>query len=195
MHNQTNDNLDYTQNDKRYINRLVSGLPQWVITAVFIIMVVSAICTITPIDNWLKDHAPVVIALINTVGMIMMYFAAMRGMKRLYHPLTAWWIVVIALNIVSFFAIFFEAAFPEVSFVIACVLPLCYLPLGALMIIWYRGLLQYLGIWMIVRILILFLLPIAWWLILRDDHSLYLMDAIVVIIEFIYAWLFYRILR
>lgn len=87
MHNQTNDNLDYTQNDKRYINRLVSGLPQWVITAVFIIMVVSAICTITPIDNWLKDHAPVVIALINTVGMIMMYFAAMRGMKRLYHPL------------------------------------------------------------------------------------------------------------
>ena len=195
MHNQTNDNLEYTQNDKRYINRLASGLPQWVITAAFIIMVVAAICTITPIDQWLKDHAPEVIASINTVGMITMYYAAMRGMKRLYHPLTAWWIVVIALNIVSFFAIFIEAAFPEVSFIIACVLPLCYLPLGALIIIWYRGQLQQLGIWMIVRTLVIFLLPIAWWLILRDDQSLYLMDAIIVIIELIYAWLFYRILR
>ena len=195
MHNQTNDNLEYTQNEKRYINRLASGLPQWVITAAFIIMVVAAICTITQIDSWCKEHVPLVFALVNTVGMVMMYFAAMRGMKRLYHPLTAWWIVVIALNIVSFFAIFFEAAFPEVSFIIACVLPLCYLPLGALIIIWYRGQLQQLGIWMIVRTLVIFLLPIAWWLILRDDHSLYLMDAIIVIIELIYAWLFYRILR
>ena len=195
MHNQANDNLDYTQNEKRYINHLASGLPQWVITAAFLIMVVAAICTITAIDGWLKSHAAVAKALINTVGMVTMYFAAMRGMKRLYHPLTAWWIVVIVLNIVSFFAIFFEASFPEVSFVIACVLPLCYLPLGALMIIWYRGLLQKLGIWMIVRILILFLLPIAWWLILKDDQSIYLMDAIIVIIELIYAWLFYRILR
>lgn len=194
MHNQTNDNLEYTQNDKRYINRLASGLPQWVITVAFIIMVVAAICTITPIDGWLKDHAPEVIASINTVGMVMMYYATMRGMKRLYHPLTAWWIVVIALNIVSFFAIFFEAAFPEVSFIIACALPLCYLPLGALIIIWYRGQLQQLGIWMIVRILVIFLLPIAWFM-LGGGHSLYLMDAIIVIIELIYAWLFYRILR
>ncbi len=194
MHNQTNDNLEYTQNDKRYINRLASSLPQWVITTAFIIMVVAAICTITPIDQWLKDHAPEVIASINTVGMITMYYAAMRGMKRLYHPLTAWWIVVIALNIISFFAIFIEAAFPEVSFIIACALPLCYLPLGALIIIWYHGQLQQLGIWMIVRILVIFLLPIAWFM-LGGDQSLYLMDAIIVIIELIYAWLFYRILR
>ena len=194
MHNQINDNLDYTRDDKRYINHLTSGLPQWVITVAFLIMVVAAICTITQIDSWCKEHVPLVIALVNTVGMVTMYFAAMRGMKRLYHPLTAWWIVVIALNIVSFFAIFFEAAFPEVSFIVACALPLCYLPLGALIIIWYRGQLQQLGIWMIVRILIIFLLPIAWFM-LGSDLSLYLMDAIIVIIELIYAWQFYRLLR
>ena len=194
MHNQANDNLDYTQNDKRYINRLASGLPQWVIMAAFLIMVVAAICTITSIDGWLKKNAAVVIALINTVGMITMYYATMRGMKRLYHSLTAWWIVVLVMNIVSFFAIFVEAALPVVSFISACVLPLCYLPLGALIIIWYRGQLQHLGIWMIVRILVYFLLPIAWFM-LGGGQSLYLMDAIIVIIEIIYAWQFYRLLR
>ena len=194
MDNYTNDNLDYTQNDKRYINRLASGLPQWVIMAAFLIMVVAAICTITSIDGWLKSHAAVVIALINTVGMVMMYYAAMRGMKRLYHPLTAWWIVILVMNIVSFFAIFVEAALPEVSYISACALPLCYLPLGAMIVIWYRGQLQHLGIWMIVRILVNFLLPIAWFM-LGGGQSLYLMDAIIVIIEIIYAWQFYRLLR
>ena len=194
MLNHTNDNLDYTQNDKRYINRLASGLPQWVIMVAFLIMVVAAICTITAIDGWLKSHAAVAIALINTVGMVTMYFAAMRGMKRLYHPLTAWWIVILVMNIVSFFAIFVEAALPEVSYISACALPLCYLPLGALIVTWYRGQLQHLGIWMIVRILVYFLLPVAWFM-LGGGESLYLMDAIIVIIELIYAWQFYRLLR
>ena len=189
-----NDNLDYTQNDNRNINHLDSGLPRWVITAAFIIMVVAAFCTITQIDLWLKEHAPIAIALINTVGMVTMYYATMRGMKRLYHPLTALWIIVLALNIISFISILIEAALPEVSFITACALPLAYLPLGALIIIWYRGRLQQVGIWMIVRILIIFLLPIAWFM-LGSDLSLYLMDAIIVIIELIYAWQFYRLLR
>ncbi len=83
---------------------------------------------------------------------------------------------------------------PEVSFVVACALPLCYLPLGALIIIWYRGLLQRLGIWMIVRILVIFLLPIAWYM-LGIGLSDITLDAIIVIIELIYAWQFYRLLR
>ena len=194
MHSQTDDNFDYTRNDKRIINHLTSGLPQWVIIAAFIIMVAAAICTITQIDSWFKEHASVAIALINTVGMVTMYYATMRGMKRLYHPLTALWIIVIALNIVSFVAILFEEALPEVSFVVACALPLCYLPLGALIIIWYRGLLQRLGIWMIVRILVIFLLPIAWYM-LGIGLSDITLDAIIVIIELIYAWQFYRLLR
>ena len=194
MHSQTDDNFDYTQNDKRIINHLTSGLPQWVIIAAFIIMVAAAICTITQIDRWFKEHASVAIALINTVGMVTMYYATMRGMKRLYHPLSALWIIVIALNIVSFVAILFEEALPEVSFVVACALPLCYLPLGALIIIWYRGLLQRLGIWMIVRILVIFLLPIAWYM-LGIGLSDITLDAIIVIIELIYAWQFYRLLR
>ena len=194
MHSQTDDNFDYTRNDKRIINHLTSGLPQWVIIAAFIIMVAAAICTITQIDSWFKEHASVAIALINTVGMVTMYYATMRGMKRLYHPLSALWIIVIALNIISFVAIMFEEALPEVSFVVACALPLCYLPLGALIIIWYRGLLQRLGIWMIVRILVIFLLPIAWYM-LGIGLSDITLDAIIVIIELIYAWQFYRLLR
>ena len=194
MHNQTDDNFDYTRDDKRIISHLTSGLPQWVIMAAFIIMVAAAICTITQIDSWFKEHASVAIALINTVGMVTMYYATMRGMKRLYHPLSALWIIVIALNIISFVAIMFEEALPEVSFVVACALPLCYLPLGALIIIWYRGLLQRLGIWMIVRILVIFLLPIAWYM-LGIGLSDIILDAIIVIIELIYAWQFYRLLR
>ncbi len=99
------------------------------------------------------------------------------------------------LNIISFFFILFEAALPEVSFVVACVLPLAYLPLGALIIIWYRGLLQQVGIWMIVRILVSFLLPIAWYMTLGAALGNLIMDAIIVIIELIYAWQFYRLLR
>lgn len=194
MHSQTDDNFDYTRDDKRIISHLTSGLPQWVIIAAFIIMVAAAVCTITQIDRWFNEHASVAIALINTVGMVTMYYATMRGMKRLYHPLSALWIIVIALNIVSFVAILFEEALPEVSFVVACALPLCYLPLGALIIIWYRGLLQRLGIWMIVRILVIFLLPIAWYM-LGIGLSDITLDAIIVIIELIYAWQFYRLLR
>ena len=189
-----NDNLDYTQSALRNINHLDSGLPKWVITAAFVIMVVAAVCTVTPVDHWMKEHASLGIALINTVGMVAMYYAAMRGMKRLYHPLTALWIIVLVLNIVSFISILFEAALPEVSFIIACALPLAYLPLGALIIIWYRGRLQQVGIWMIVRILVVFLLPIAWYLLGIGLDDLF-MDAIIVIIELIYAWQFYRLLR
>ena len=189
-----NDNLDYTQSALRNIRHLDSGLPKWVITAAFVIMVVAAVCTVTPIDHWMKEHASLGIALINTVGMVAMYYAAMRGMKRLYHPLTALWIIVLVLNIVSFISILFEAALPEVSFIIACALPLAYLPLGALIIIWYRGRLQQVGIWMIVRILVVFLLPIAWYLLGIGLDDLF-MDAVIVIIELIYAWQFYRLLR
>ena len=195
MNKTANDNLDYTQSALRNINHLDSGLPRWVITAAFVVMVVAAICTITAIDSWLKEHVPVVIAFINTVGMVTMYYATMRGMKRLYHPLTALWMIVLVLNIISFISILFESALPEVSFITACALPLAYLPLGALIIIWYRGRLQQVGIWMIVRILVIFLLPIAWYIILGFGLGNLLLDAIILIIELIYAWQFYRLLR
>ena len=194
MDKTVNDNLGYTQSSLRNVNHLDSGLPKWVITAAFFIMVVAAICTISEIDLWLKEYAPGAIALINTVGMVTMYYATMRGMKRLYHPLTALWIIVLALNIISFISILFESALPEVSFITACALPLAYLPLGALIIIWYRGQMQQLGIWMIVRILVVFLLPIAWFMLNISLNDLF-MDAIIVIIELIYAYQFYRLLR
>lgn len=194
MSTTTNNNLDYTQSTLRNINHLTSGLPQWVITVAFIIMVAAAICTITQIDYWLKEHASAVIALINTVGMVIMYYATMRGMKRLYHPLTALWIIVLVLNIIGFFAIFFETALPEASFITACALPLAYLPLGTLITIWYRGRMQQVGIWMIVRILVDFFLPIAWYMLGIGLNDIFL-DSIIVVTELIYAWQFYRLLR
>lgn len=194
MSTTTNNNLDYTQSTLRNINHLTSGLPQWVITVAFIIMVAAAICTITQIDYWLKEHASVVIALINTVGMVIMYYATMRGMKRLYHPLTALWIIVLVLNIISFISILIEPALPEVSFITACALPLAYLPLGTLITIWYRGRMQQVGIWMIVRILVDFFLPIAWYMLGIGLNDIFL-DSIIVVTELIYAWQFYRLLR
>lgn len=193
MSTTTNNNLDYTQSTLRNINHLTSGLPQWVITVAFIIMVAAAICTITQIDYWLKEHASVVIALINTVGMVIMYYATMRGMKRLYHPLTALWIIVLVLNIISFISILIEPALPEVSFITACALPLAYLPLGTLITIWYRGRMQQVGIWMIVRILVDFFLPIAWYM-LGIGLNVIFLDSIIVVTELIYAWQFYRLL-
>ena len=194
MSTTTNNNLDYTQSTLRNINHLTSGLPQWVITVAFIIMVAATICTITQIDLWLKEHASAVIAIINTVGMVTMYYATMRGMKRLYHPLTALWIIVLVLNIISFISILFESALPEVSFITACALPLAYLPLGTLITIWYRGRMQQVGIWMIVRILVDFFLPIAWYMLGIGLNDIFL-DSIIVVTELIYAWQFYRLLR
>lgn len=188
------DNLDYTQNDNRCIDHLTSGLPRWFITTAFIIMVVAAIFTITSLDSWGKENAPLAIALINTVGMVIMYYATMRGMKRLYHPLTALWIIVLVLNIISFISILIEPALPEVSFITACALPLAYLPLGTLITIWYRGRMQQVGIWMIVRILVVFFLPIAWYMLGIGLNDIFL-DSIIVVTELIYAWQFYRLLR
>lgn len=53
---------------------------------------------------------------------------------------------------------------------------------------------QQVGIWMIVRILVFYLLPIAWYLLLGGLNNMFL-DAIFVIIELIYAWQFYRLLH
>ena len=194
MSKSTNDNLDYTQSALRNIDHLDSGLPKWVITAAFVIMVAAAICTISQIDSWMKEYASIAIALINTVGMIAMYYATMRGMKRLYHPLKALWIIVLVLNIISFISILFEPALPEVSFITACALPLAYLPLGTLITIWYRGRMQQVGIWMIVRILVDFFLPIAWYMLGIGLNDIFL-DSIIVVTELIYAWQFYRLLR
>ena len=189
-----NDSLNNISTDNRHINHLDCGLPQWLLTLGFILMVMAAMCTVSALDSWFREQAPLALAAINTVGMLIMYFATMLGMKPLYRPLTWWWGLVIALNIVSFASISLGALWPEVDFIIACALPLAYLPLGILIAIWYHGRLQHLGIWMIVRILTVFLLPIAWYMLGPDMNSV-VMQGIIVLVELIYAWLFYRILR
>ncbi len=189
-----NDSLNNISADNRHIYHLDCGLSQWLLTLGFILMVMAAVCTVSALDSWFREQAPLALAAINTVGMLIMYFATMLGMKPLYRPLTWWWGLVIALNIVSFASISLGALWPEVDFIIACALPLAYLPLGILIAIWYHGQLQHLGIWMIVRILTVFLLPIAWFMLGWDMNSV-VMQGIIVLVELIYAWLLYRILR
>ncbi len=194
MNTTGDDSPNYSLTGNRNINHLDSGLPQWLITIGFIIMAIAAVCTVNLIDQWFREHSPLALACIYNVGMLIMYYATMRGMKPLYRPLTWLWWLVIVLNIVSFISICLGSKWPEVDFIMACALPLAYLPLGILIANWYNGGLQQLGIWMIVRIFALMLLPIAWFMLSLDMESP-IMQGIIVLIELIYAWQFYRLLR
>jgi len=194
MNTTGDDSPNYSLSGNRNISHLDSGLPQWLITIGFIIMAIAAVCTVSVLDQWFREHSPLALACINNVGMLIMYYATMRGMKSLYRPLTWLWWLVIVLNVASFISICLGSKWPEVDFIMACALPLAYLPLGLLIANWYNGRLQQLGIWMIVRIFTLMLLPIAWFMLSLDMENP-IMQGAIVLIELIYAWQFYRLLR
>ena len=80
-----------------------------------------------------------------------------------------------------------------IDLVLAAMLLLAYLPMGVLLIVWYGGKLGRLGVWMMVRILIVVLLPIAW-ILLLGDKMLLMLDIIVLVVELIYAYLLRDIL-
>lgn len=63
------------------INSLRSGLPRLLIEFAFALMVLSAVCTYGPIQNWMISHIPILTGLLNTAGMVVMYYATLRGMK------------------------------------------------------------------------------------------------------------------
>lgn len=65
--------------------------------------------------------------------------------------------------------------------------------MGVLLIVWYRGKLGRMGLWMILRILTVTLLPLAWFMFL-GDRLLTLRDIIVLAVEVIYAYLLRDIL-
>ncbi len=93
------------------INHLESGLKRWIIEAAFAIMVISAICTTTSILNWMRAEQPLVNALLQTLGMVVIYWAYLRGMKKLSRPLTTLWWLAITLNLLGFLC----SAFPAVD--------------------------------------------------------------------------------
>lgn len=196
--NKEAEELDFVKKQNRVVNSLDSGLNRVVIEIGFIIMVISAICTLSNVGNVMRESlaGTICIALVNTVGMVIMYYAMMRGMKPLYHPLTAMWIVLIALNLIgcaTTLLVLIDDSLVTIDLVVAALLSLAYLPMGLLLIVWYRGKLGRLGIWMIVRILVVSLLPIAW-IIFLGDSLWVLLDIIVLAVELIYAYLLRDIL-
>lgn len=180
-------------NADTHINHLESGLPRWIIEAAFAVMVISAICTTTDILNWMRSELPLVNALLQTLGMVIIYWAYLRGMKKLSKPLTTLWWMAIALNLLGFCC----SAIPTVDSIfglpVALALQPVYLPLGTGLLLLYRGRLMHTGIWMIVRILVVSYAPIFYDL-LQPYFPLLLLDILTVGTELIYAWVLRRAL-
>lgn len=191
--------IDYANKQNRVVNSIDSGLKRLTIEIGFIIMVISAICTLSSVGDVMRESlvGTLCIALVNTVGMVIMYYAVMRGMESLYHPLKPMWIILIVLNLLGFATTFLkliDESLVIIDLVLAALLLLAYLPMGLFLIVWYDGKLGRLGIWMIVRIIIVTLLPIAW-ILLLGDKMLLLLDIIVLAIELIYAYVLRDILN
>ncbi|MBO4722295.1 MAG: hypothetical protein J5629_05105 [Muribaculaceae bacterium] len=191
-------NIDYTNRQNRVVNSLNSGLKRLTIEIGFVIMVISAICTVSSIGDVMRGSlaGTLCLALINTVGMVIIYYAMMRGMRPLYRPLKSMWIILIALNLIGFvttFLILIDESLVIIDLVLAALLLMAYLPMGVFLIMWYDGKLGRLGAWMIARIIIVVLLPIAW-ILLLGGTLLPLLDVIVLAIELIYAYMLRDIL-
>ena len=180
------------------VNVLHSGVKRVWIEMGFFIMLLAAVCTITEIDTVLHSSFVGMLckATINTLGMVIIYYAMLKGMLPLHRPLTAMWMVLLALNAFGFCSsvlAYFGAPFDSFDFWVAASLSLAYLPMGVLLIVWYRGKLGRMGLWMILRILTVTLLPLAWFMFL-GDRLLTLRDIIVLAVEVIYAYLLRDIL-
>lgn len=61
-----------TKNRTDYID---SGIPRSVIETAIIIMAASAILSCSPISNWMSARIPWVQALVDTAGMVLVYYA------------------------------------------------------------------------------------------------------------------------
>ncbi|MBQ6761617.1 MAG: hypothetical protein IJP49_02590 [Bacteroidales bacterium] len=183
-------------NKQLQIDSLQSGLPRPVIEAAFVIMVLSAICTYGPVNTWMSSHIPVVAGLVHTVGMVVIYYAFLRGMKGLPHPLTVLWWIAIGLNLCDFVILCLGESMAGLSAATATALPLIYIPLGAFLLVWYRGRLGNAGFWMIVRILVVNLVPVLFYVtgLLESAWGLAVMEMITISVEIWFAWTLRRVL-
>jgi hypothetical protein len=182
---------------KTRIDSLHSGFPTPVIEAAFIIMVLAAICSYGALQSWLYQRIPVLLGLLNTVGMVTLYLAILRGMKPLPHPLTVLWWIAIGVNLLDFVVYCLGDAAHGIAAASAAALPLVYLPLGILIYIWYQGRLGQVGLWMVLRILIINLVPVLFYVAGLLDHpwALLTMEIITIAAELWYAWVLRRVLK
>jgi hypothetical protein len=149
-----------------------SGLPRWLIEAAFVCYLLQTAINWTPLMHWMEDHAPLVSAVIQTFGALVMYFGLMRGMKLLYRPMTVAWWIVIALNVAGFVPLLFPVLMVTIGLPVAVSLMLVYLPLGTAIAICYRGRLRQVGVWMALYILISSIVPVLSFLIFGPESGL-----------------------
>ena len=186
----------YIMMNRTQTDSLNSGIPRPVIDVAFALMVLAAICSYGTIHEWLYQRVPVLLGLLNTVGMVILYFAIMRGMKSLPHPLTVLWWVAIGVNLLDFVVYCLGDAAHGFAAATATALPLIYLPLGILIVVWYRGRLGQVGLWMVLRILIVNLVPVLFYVtgLLDSTWGLLAMELITIGTDIWYAWVLRRVL-
>ena len=182
--------------EKTRIDSLESGLPHLVLNSAFVIMVLAALCSYHTVNEWLLAHAPLLNAVLTTLGMVVIYYACLRGMKPLPHPLTWLWWAAIGLNLAGFVLSCFGEALHAVNAAAATALPLVYLPLGILLFVWYRGQLASAGLWMVIRILVVNLVPVFFYMagLLDTTWGLIVMEVVTICVDIWYAWTLRRVL-
>lgn len=179
----------------RKVNHVESGLPCWLLVVAFICMLVQAIEGWSPFSHWVREHFHWMQAIIDTAGAVIMYYAMMRGMRKLYRPMTKLWWLVLALNVAGFFT-GLSPAFEMASLAVAVSLLLVYLPLGTAIAICYRGRLQHVGIWMVLYILTATIVPVVSALLVGDANGAenLPMELLTIIVPIIYACVIFRVL-
>ncbi len=193
--NDIDKNHDKTFAEQRCVNHVESGQPRWLIEMAFVCLILQGITTWTPILHWFMEHAPILLAIIQTFGAVVMFYAVMQGMKSLYKPFTYLWWIVIALNLAGFVTTSIPVINEIIGIPIAISLMLVYIPLGCSIAIFYRGRLQQVGIWMVLYILISAIIPVVWFLFANDSSLMdILLESSTVGVVFIFAWMLRRVL-
>lgn len=193
--NDIDKNHDKTIAEQRCVNHVESGQPRWLIEMAFVCLILQGITTWTPILHWFMEHAPILLAIIQTFGAVVMFYAVMQGMKSLYKPFTYLWWIVIALNLGGFVTTSIPVINEIIGIPIAISLMLVYIPLGCSIATFYRGRLQQVGIWMVLYILISAIIPVVWFLFANDSSLMdILLESSTVGVVFIFAWMLRRVL-
>lgn len=193
--NDIDKNHDKTIAEQRCVNHVESGQPRWLIEMAFVCLILQGITTWTPILHWFMEHAPILLAIIQTFGAVVMFYAVMQGMKSLYKPFTYLWWIVIALNLAGFVTTSIPVINEIIGIPIAISLMLLYIPLGCSIAIFYRGRLQQVGIWMVLYILISAIIPVVWFLFANDSSLMdILLESSTIGVVFIFAWMLRRVL-
>ena len=148
---------DYTRPDNFNVNHLESGLPRWLIVLGFVWMLLSSFNCLHPVARFLS-RIPVFFPIYEVGGLFILYIGMMRGMRPLYRPMTVFWIILLALDLLKMILFSLGPAADPIHPFFPILLLIIYIPLGGLILIWYRGRLQTVGIWMIVRILVMVVL-------------------------------------